>query len=432
MTALPDPLPVEPLAAPFDVALRPPGSKSLTNRAYVLAALAAGESRIIRPLRADDCDRLLDALVTLGAQARSEGDDVLVKGVGGRFPRGGTVDLGDGGTPTRFMIAAACLADAPVVVDGSPRMRERPIAEGIAMLRGLGATIEYLETDGQLPVRVQPSSLRGGTVEVGRTASSQFISGVLLIAPLPWPRGASRRDGTTDEPVVSAAHDGHAARLGRHCRRRARCGGDHDRTDRPRRTADRDRGRCEQRRLCGRGDGHRSGRAAADRRARTGFIPAGSAGGRRAGHRGASRSTATGPMRSHCGGPDRLLPIDADLENAPDGALAVAAACARGTGVSTITGLRTLRVKESDRIAALHTELERLGCSVRSSDDSITIDPAAAHDRPVVIETYGDHRIAMAFAVLGLVRPGLAIRDPACVAKSHPGFWAELDRLRGG
>src|SRR5438552_11277306 len=150
---LPDPLPIEPLRKPFDVTITPPGSKSITCRAYVLAALAdsaAGESKIIRPLRAEDTDLLLEALCTLGAEARwvpgenHDGEDVYIKGVNGRFPRGGRVYLGDGGTPTRFMIACACLAAEPVVVDASPRMRERPIAEGVEMLRQLGAKIEYV------------------------------------------------------------------------------------------------------------------------------------------------------------------------------------------------------------------------------------------------------------------------------------------------
>ncbi len=151
---LPDPLPIEPLRKPFDVTISPPGTKSITSRANDLAALADGESRIIRPLRADDTDRLLDALCTLGAEARLDGEDVLIKGVNGRFPRGGEVNLRDGGAPTRFMIAAACLAAEPVTVDGSPRMRERPVAEGVELLRQLGAEIEYVEAEGRRPVRV--------------------------------------------------------------------------------------------------------------------------------------------------------------------------------------------------------------------------------------------------------------------------------------
>src|SRR5204863_6848837 len=144
----------------------------------------------IRPLRAEDTDLLLEALWTLGAEARwvpgenHDGEDVYIKGVNGRFPRGGRVYLGDGGTPTRFMIACACLAAEPVVVDASPRMRERPIAEGVEMLRQLGAKIEYVEEEGRLPVRVVPSDrFRGGQVEIGKTETSQSVSAIALIGP---------------------------------------------------------------------------------------------------------------------------------------------------------------------------------------------------------------------------------------------------------
>ena len=105
------------------------------------------------------------------------------------------------------------------------------------------------------------------------------------------------------------------------------------------------------------------------------------------------------------------------------------AAVATADSPSTVTGLRTLRVKETDRIAALANELQRIGCTVRTTHDSITVDPRTRHENPVQIETYNDHRMAMAFAVLGLVRPGISIKNPACVSKSYPTFWRDLARL---
>ncbi|MHC4810573.1 MAG: 3-phosphoshikimate 1-carboxyvinyltransferase, partial [Planctomycetota bacterium] len=210
---LPDPLPVPVRRGPFAAELRPPGSKSITNRLYVLAAIARGTSTIRRPLRSDDCDRLLAALETLGAGVERVGWDagggdgagelVRITGTAGRFPRGGRVDLGDGGTPTRFMLAAAALASEPVVVDGSPRMRERPVAEGVAMLRTLGVRVRHLEAEGRLPIEVRPAAdLQGGEVTVGRTASSQFISALLLIAPA-LPQGIAVR---TAEPLTSPSY----------------------------------------------------------------------------------------------------------------------------------------------------------------------------------------------------------------------------------
>ena len=183
MTSLRAPLPSAPLRTPFDLVITPPGSKSLTCRAYVLAALATGTSRIVRPLRAKDTYALLAALCTLGTRASWTGDDVSIVGNGGRFPRGGSINLGDGGAPTRFMIAAACLAGEPVVVDGSARMRQRPIAEGVELLRRLGAQIDFVDHNERLPVRVTPRKMTGGDLDVGRTLSSQFISAVMLIAP---------------------------------------------------------------------------------------------------------------------------------------------------------------------------------------------------------------------------------------------------------
>ena len=109
--------------------------------------------------------------------------------------------------------------------------------------------------------------------------------------------------------------------------------------------------------------------------------------------------------------------------------MSLAVAAATASGASRITGLRTLRVKETDRIAALASELRKIGCTIETTDDSITIDPSSRHDEPVVIETYNDHRMAMAFAVLGLARPGISIKNPACVSKSYPTFWRDFARL---
>ncbi len=440
---LPDPLPIEPLSEPFDVTITPPGSKSITCRAYVLAALADGESRIVRPLRADDTDRLLDALCTLGAEARWDGEDVLIKGVNGRFPRGGEVNLGDGGAPTRFMIAAACLAAEPVTVDGSLRMRERPIADGVELLRQLGAKIEYVESEGRLPVMVTPSDVfRGGTVEIPTTLSSQPISALLLIAPF-LPNGICLRytDGITSKSYVTltehvlsrwsasvegcvfAESDGVTSRSSRppglrvphhHLRSRAF-------------PIEPDAssaaywivavGICPRSKVC---------------------LP---------GMRWPSLQPDIGVVKSlddsgvdiealengfGAVGPDRLRwGIEVDAADMPDGSVALAAAAAMGDRPSVLKGLRTLRVKETDRIDALANELGRVGCTVQTTADSITIDPSTRHDDPVVIETYNDHRMAMAFGVLGLARPGISIRNPACVSKSYPTFWKDFARLYG-
>lgn len=455
---LPDPLPIEPLNKPFDVTITPPGSKSITCRAYVLAALAKGESKLIRPLRADDTDLLLKALCTLGAEARWEGDDVYIKGVNGRFPRGGSVDLGDGGTPTRFMIACACLAAEPVVVDGSKRMRERPIAEGVEMLRQLGAKIEYVEAEGRLPVRVTPSeSFVGGEIEVGQTQSSQFISALMLIAPvlssglrirfkaavtsrsyvdltqLTMVRFGLRPTAIVDDeraieelqipPMAVVTHEFHvtpdassavywalaAAAVRGSTIRLPRLGFPlADRPDAPRAT------QMPQPDLGAILMLMRGGETFAD-------------------DEDVLRLSAfqiSDPVQLNC-------------SSMPDGAVAIAAFTALLKQTSKLTGLRTLRVKETDRITALANELRKVGCEVATGEDWIEITPpqkapqspplvAGAGSEPIIIETYNDHRMAMAFAVLGLAAPGgrrLAIRNPACVAKSYPTFWKDFAKL---
>jgi 3-phosphoshikimate 1-carboxyvinyltransferase len=450
---LPDPLPIDPLTKPFDVTITPPGSKSITCRAYVLAALAEGESKIIRPLRADDTDRLLEALCTLGASARWDGEDVYIKGVAGRFPRGGNLYMGDGGTPTRFMIACACLAKEPVVIDASPRMRERPIAEGVDMLRQLGAKIEYVEAEGRLPVRVVPSEgFNGGELTVGKTVSSQFISASMLIAP--WlERGLTLHYGKqiTSETYIELSRatlcewNANVSLERRFWRIKAE--------------------RIVSSRVCGRHYTIEPDASSAMYWIEAAVIVPGS----QITILGIREESAqpdldtvvyleaagiyydSGDSSLVVRGPTRYKGMKENASQSPDATLALSVIASRATSRSRLFGLRTLRVKETDRIAALANELRKVGCTVETGEDWISITPPAkgvdrgslanppaepgANGEPVVIETYNDHRMAMAFAVLGLNPPGgrrLAIRNPKCVGKSYPGFWKDFAKLYEG
>lgn len=493
---LPDPLPIEPLKKPFDVTITPPGSKSITCRAYVLAALAKGQSRIIRPLRALDTDLLLNALCTLGAEAKwvpgegHEEQDVLITGVNGRFPRGGSVNLGDGGAPTRFMIAAACLAADPVVVDGSPRMRERPIAEGVDMLRQLGARIEYVEEEGRLPVRVVPSeTFVGGEIDIGQTQSSQFVSAIMLVAP-PLDIGLTLRFGKhapTSESYLRITVD-----LMREWGIEV---------DGPKRGASFARSIV---RLKPSAISDFDYVAEADASSAVYWALAGSiAAGNHMEIRGVAPDSkqpdidileALDDLGAIVCGDESGIDIEGtggfrandrerdefDFSLMPDASMAFAVATTIQAYPIRITGLRTLRVKETDRIAALANELRKVGCTVETGEDWIEITPPAkrgshgrdagatsisktpstsispglcpgvsrgddAHDQDatqpdpraepgakgddVIIETYNDHRMAMSFAILGLVRPGISICNPACVAKSYPTFWKDFAKL---
>ena len=415
--------------------VRPPGSKSLTNRLLLLAALGRGEGVLRHPLRARDTDGLVRAIETLGTIVRIEGEVIRIDGGEGRFPGGGEVDLGAGGTPTRFMIAAATLARLPVRIDGAPRMRERPVGEGVEMLRDLGATIEELGSPGCIPVRVRPESdgLRGGRIQVGRTASSQFVSAVMLV-------GASTREGVViefNETPTSQSYleltIGVLKQVGVEVKVLRNPSGDlrrivieagmvagFDLQVEPDASsaiypailaASRPGSRVE---ILGLGQGSLQPDAAA--------IAALSAYGAR---------VEVLEDRTVVSGPPRLIGVELDCASFPDAAVGLAALAAAAEGPSRLTGLHTLRVKECDRVAALACELRKVGCEVGETHDALEIRPGGGDrsDEEVLIGTWDDHRMAMAFGVLGRSLGPLLIEDPDCVAKSHPGFWNELDAL---
>jgi 3-phosphoshikimate 1-carboxyvinyltransferase len=343
------------------------------------------------------------------------------------------------------MIACACLAAEPVIVDGSPRMRQRPIAEGVDMLRQLGARIEYIEEEGRLPVRVVPSEdFKGGELTLGRTVSSQFISAVMLIGTqLPhgvrilfgepvtssdyifltaWTMEQWLIDVPIEDPLFSSERFSSGSPSVEIQKSRVRYG---EYTIEP--------------------DASSAAywfAAAAltpGARARVPIQPLGSCQPDRnvpfAFNEWGCDLELIETERGRCTdsaiiGPAQLQPTKGmEGEQMPDAAVAIGAAAAMCAAPVHIAGLHTLRVKETDRIAALANELRRIGCTVETTEDSITIDPSTLHEEPVIIETYNDHRMAMAFAVLGLARPGISIRNPKCVKKSYPGFWADFAKL---
>ena len=431
---LPDPCPVLPARRAFAAEVAPPGSKSETTRMYVLAALADGTSRISRPLRARDPNLFLDALCASGAHAAWEGDSVSVRGTCGAPAGGCRAHLGDGGAPARFMLAVGALSRSPVLVDGSERLRERPVAEGVELLRAAGARVRYVEAEGRLPIEVGGSgSVRGGTVDAARTASSQFLSALLLMAP--WTEQGIdlvMREAPTSASYVELTIDT-MRRFGV-----------------PAATERDALGRLSRVRI---DPHHVVGADVAvepDASSAVYFLAAAAAiRDARATIRGLPRTSRqpdtaciaalvamgareiTVPGGIAIEGADQLRGIDLDGSRWPDGALSVCAIAALARGVTRIRGLETLRVKESNRVAALAAELAKFGCAVSATDSSIVVDPAGLHGRPVVVDSHGDHRVAMSFAALGVARPGVSVMDPGCVDKSYPGFWSDLRGLCG-
>jgi 3-phosphoshikimate 1-carboxyvinyltransferase len=430
-------LAIEPIGA-FQASVRPPGSKSLTNRALVLAALAAGESTLLRPLLADDTQRMLEALAALGFAPRVDGDGqaVHLTGCGGKIPAGqAALNLGNAGTAYRFLTAACCLGSGAYALDGIERMRQRPVAQLVDALRAIGAGIDYLGQEGFPPVRVRGAGgLRGGELAMPPTLSSQYISALLQVAPCcrhglsiffdgpvtsrPYvemtlalmlgfgvevevDEGMSRvhvyagqyrgRELTIEPDASNASYFLAAAAVtpGSRCTIEG-LGRD---------SAQGDVGFAELLRLMGAGVVWES-----------------------------DSITVTGPARA-----GMLRGIDADLNAMPDMAQTLAVVALFAEGVTTIRNVGNLRLKETDRIAALQCELRKLGAAVEVDGDDILITPpAGGRVRPAVIDTYDDHRMAMSFAVVGLRVPGVVINNPGCVNKTFPGFFEYLERLALG
>ena len=429
---------LQPITKSFTATVTPPGSKSLTNRALVLAALAGGTSELTNVLFADDTLVMLDCLARLGFDPRIDRDanSVRVQGLGGIIPRDSAeLFCGNSGTTIRFLTALCSLGRGRYSLDGVPRMRQRPIGDLVELLKNLGVRIEYAAEPGFPPVVVHGKGLGGGMACFGGSQSSQFLSAALQVAPYArhevqidlvgaqtsWPYIAMTmrlmdefgvtpeliRDPTTGEPRrVIVPHQSHYRPT--------------NYTVEP------------------------------DASNATYFLAAAAI------HPG-SKVTVTGLGRSSLQGdvgfadvlhqmgadlvfgpdfitvigPPSLGGIDVDLSSMPDTAQTLAAVALFARGPTTITGLHTLRVKETDRIAATARELTKLGADVTVDGDDLTIEPPATV-RPAAIDTYDDHRMAMSFALAATKSPGVTIKDAECVNKTYPRYFDDLRRVLSG
>ncbi|MEQ8316954.1 MAG: 3-phosphoshikimate 1-carboxyvinyltransferase [Phycisphaerales bacterium] len=437
----------------FDVTLRPPGSKSLTNRALLLAALARGRSELRGALTdATDTRVMIAALRTLGAEIEVDAGVMRVSGVGGRWsPAGGsevTLDLENAGTATRFLAAASVLSPAPIIITGNARMRARPIGELAGALGDLGARIESLETPGCPPIRVTPPAdvPERGQVFFDELPSSQFVSAVLMLGAF-LPGGlAVEIDGEVTSASYVRMTMGLLDALGVSVRSSADL--------RVLRVASRG-GAIDGFELdiepdasgasvfwaaAASSPGSRVTMAGVDESGLQGDVgfPSVLA---RMGAEVTSVSADDSPSGSKLGvrGGATIMPVMADMRDMPDAAMALVVLAALAKGGSMIRGLHTLRVKETDRLQALKTELARVGVDVEldvhGEDGAVRVEPPTGGlDRSesapaVVFETYDDHRMAMALSLIALHRPNVSIADPGCVRKTYPGFWAELAKV---
>lgn len=437
-------LELQPLAHPIDIRLELPGSKSFANRAIVCAALRGTSCTIRNISPADDTAIMLNVLADLGWRVNRPNPlatEVSLAPPSRPYapPHDVTIFTGAAGTATRFACALLTVLPGRFVLDGNERMRQRPMGEMISALRQLGASIQERGQPGCVPLGIEGASLRGGRCELSGTVSSQFVSALLMVAPT---RGAGVeiviQGELVSKPYVDITLEVMRA-FGKHMER----------------------------------EGYRRFRSAAapaavrpdanvpyivppDGTAASYFWAAAAVAGGRCVINSLTRQDVQGDVRfvdllERMGCevlefPDGLgvaaqrsaplQAITADLSALPDCAQTLAVVCAFAEGTSRLTGLDTLRVKETDRIAALQAELAKLGAVTRAGPDWLEIDGTGnrrpkrqrGHDTPA-IETYDDHRMAMSFAVAGLRVP-LTIKDSQCVSKSFPTFWEYWQRLR--
>jgi 3-phosphoshikimate 1-carboxyvinyltransferase len=427
-TRLADPAVIRLAAGPLAAHVHVPGSKSITNRALLVAALARGETTLTGALASDDTAHFSAALRQLGFEVAHDAGraEMRVVGQGGLLPASAaSVFVGNAGTAARFLTALLTLGQGEYTLDGSPRMRERPIADLISALSQLGATVSA--PTGCPPVQVRASGLAGGTARVAGDVSSQFLSAVLMVAPAA--RGPVTIELTgplSSRPYVDLTV-GVMEAFGMAVRREGYA------------------------RFAVRPQAYQAQPAYAiepDASAASYFFAAPAIAGGWVQVEGLTRRSLQGDvtfvdllaamgcrvdegdnwLRVTGPGVDGLRGIDVDLADLPDTAQTLAAVAPFARTPTTIRGIATARLKETDRIAATCGELRRLGAAVDELPDGLRIYPAQQLG-PAVVQTYDDHRMAMAFALVGLRVPGVRIADPGCVAKTFPGYFDVLAGL---
>ncbi|HEX7103931.1 MAG TPA: 3-phosphoshikimate 1-carboxyvinyltransferase [Nitrolancea sp.] len=422
----PDEITIEPVTTPVDAEVLLPGSKSYTNRALILAALADGRSSINAALFSDDTHYMADSLRRLGIAVREDAEArrFVVDGAGGKIPAtSAELFVGNSGTTARFITALLALGHGEYIVDGVERMRQRPIAPLLDALQQLNVDAIALNHNGCPPLRVTTVGLEGGSARLAGDTSSQYFSALLMVGGIP--RNGLRIEVEGD--LVSKPYiDMTAATM--------RAFGVEMRNDSYQRFT-----------VPGEQTYHALDyQVEPDASAASYFFALAAATG---GHvRVLNLGTDSGQGDAHfvdvleqmgctitrsehaleVRGPAKLRSVDVDMNAISDTVQTLAAIAPLADGPVTIRNVAHIRHKETDRISAVVTELRRLGVSVSEREDGLTIQPATI--QPATIKTYDDHRMAMSFAILGCAAPGITIRDPACVAKTFPDFFDVLAR----
>ncbi len=412
---------VEPLSAPPDVDVLLPGSKSLTNRALLVAALASGTSTVRGILRADDTEAMLSCIRALGAGVDVDWEDsaITVVGTGGTLTPGPvSLFANQSGVTGRFITAAVLAGSGSYIIDGAEQLRARPMHDLVGALRTLGATV----VGESLPLTVNVDATVGGRVALDAKVTSQFASGLMMVgAVLPEGIELDLGDGVVSVPyldmtiAVMQAFGADARRSGSvitvgpggYTAQEYQVEPDASAASYFWAAAAMTRGRVGV-------DGLGTESVQGD----VGFVDL-------LERMGARIEREPHRLVVHGGA---LRGIVADMRDVSDTVMTLAVVAAVADGPTEITDVGFIRGKESDRIAGTVAELRRIGADAEATDNGILIRPGAR--RRAAVETYDDHRMAMAFALLGLLEPGVDIVDPGCVAKTFPDYFAVLDTLR--
>ena len=417
---------IRPARERLDVSVVVPGSKSITNRALLLAALATGPSVLRDALDADDTRAFADGLRSLGVPVVTDDAEAWrVAGVAGRLPAAeADVFCAEAGTAARFLLAAAAAGDGAYRFDAAPQLRRRPLATLLEALRAQGATTEPPRAD-RLPLTLLAHGLAGGSLRLPGGTSSQFISALLMAAALGDGPLELSVDGLVSRPYVDMTL-AMMAQFGVAAERRG-----HERF-----------------RVTPSAYGGRDYRVEPDASTASYFFAAAAVSGGRVEVLGLRRTgclqgdlrfldvleamgctVSDGPDGITVAGPSTPVGITVDMSDFSDTFMTLAAVAPFASSPVTMTGIGNVRLKESDRIAAMATNLRRLAIKTESGPDFLRVFPGAPAGGH--IDAHGDHRVAMSFAVLGLRAPGVIIDDPACVTKTCPTFfdlWAGLEQ----
>ena len=402
-----------------------PGSKSLSLRILLLASLARGETDVYNLLDSDDTNHMLGALQQLGVEMELSPDKTRcrVQGLGGPFPSQEVeLFLGNSGTSFRPLCAALCLGEGVFTLTGEPRMYQRPIKDLVDALRQLGADIEYLREDGYPPLRINARGIAGGAVSVRGNISSQYLTALLISAPL------ARQDMVinVEGDLVSKPYIDMTVDVVR------RFGAMVETTG------------YQSFRVPG-NQGYQSLQTAlveGDASSATYFLAAAAIRGGTVRVNGVGANSVQGDVglaavleqmgASVSRGPDwievsggPLHGVDLDLNHIPDAAMTIATTALFAQGKTAIRNVANWRVKETDRLAAMAAELRKVGAQVVEGEDYLEITPPSAI-RAATIDTYNDHRMAMSFSLAALGQAEITINNPDCVSKTFPDYFQQL------